>query len=153
MSDRFYTPRTQRGIYGNIWAWVIGILVLVLVVIGIVGIVRWASAPARGKLQAREQINSGATRISAYEMFFNRCAAIQGMEAALKAQKALLPKVAGEERERVNTNIAGITAARAASIAQYNVDAAKSYTIGQFRASALPYSLDLNGEVTVCTAG
>lgn len=69
MTYQGYTPRSQKGFFGNVTLWVIGILVLVGLVGGITFGVRWLTAPAKGKLQAREQINSGSFRIAAYNPF------------------------------------------------------------------------------------
>lgn len=69
-----WIPSTQRGAFGNLVLWVLGILALIGLVVGITAGVRWVTAPAKGKLQAREQINSGSFRIAAYNHFFDLCA-------------------------------------------------------------------------------
>lgn len=122
---------------------VVVIALLVAVVIAVTTFaIRWVTAPAKGKLDAREQIHSGGNRIQAYDHFFNLCAAVQTDEVALDAQ---LDQLAGassdDERDRIRANIAGVTADRAGAINEYNADARKDYTVGQFRASKLPYDL------------
>ena len=62
------------------------IITSVLIVVGlIVGVwaYRYYTAETRGKIGAREQIQSSSSRISGYNHFFNLCASIQGHEGAL----------------------------------------------------------------------
>jgi hypothetical protein len=61
----------------------------------------------------------------------------------------------GDDKQRVQTNITGQLTARSRGVAQYNADARKDYTIGQFRASDLPYELPVEyskGSRTSCVA-
>lgn len=147
-----WIPRTQKGAYGNGVLWIVGIIVIILAIAAGAFAIRWATAPAKGKLSAREQINSGSFRIAAYDKFFNDCASIQGLEGQLEAQKNQLAKATGDDLERIEANVAGIEGARAQAIAAYNADARKSYTSGQFRSSTLPYQLDTK-ENTECVVG
>lgn len=138
-----YEPQTQKGLFANGVAWILGGFALVLVLVGISWGVGWVAAPFHGKLQARQQINSGSFRIAAYNHFFDLCAAIQSDDARLDAQLVQLPTAKGDDVSRIETNIAGITSDRADAINQYNADASKSYTIGQFKSSHLPYQIPL----------
>lgn len=150
-----YTPRTQRGMFGNFALWIGALLVLFGAVWAITFAFGWVSAPWNGKLQARQEINSGAFRITAYNHFFDLCASVQGLEGQLDAEKALLPSTTGYTHDRILTNIGGIEGARAQAIAQYNADANKSYTIGQFRSNNLPYQLPAGAYIggrTSCVA-
>lgn len=100
------------------------------------------TADVRGRIQANEQIKSGANRIAQYDHFFNLCAGVQTNEASLDAQNEQLAQATSDkEKERIRTNIAGLTTARAEGINQYNADARKNYTDGQFRDSDLPYQI------------
>jgi len=139
--DKAYVPQTQRGLFGNMALWVIGLVVLGAVITASLWGFGVIFAPQIGKGEARKQINSGDFRIQAYDHFFNACASIQGLEGQLDAQKEALSTATGDTRDRILTNIAGIQGARSQAIAQYNADARKGYTIGQFRASDLPYQL------------
>lgn len=153
--DDAYVPRTQRGLYGNIVVWVIALTVLgCAITAGLWGF-GVIFAPQIGKGEARKTINSGDFRITAYNRFFDLCASVQGLEGQLDAQKALLPDTTGDTRDRILTNIAGIEGARAQAIAQYDADARKDYTIGQFRSNNLPYQLPVGaytGGRTSCVA-
>lgn len=133
-------------------------LVLIALTIGGVWAFRWYTAEFRGKLDAREEILSGPQRIGAYNHFFNLCASVQGNEASLDALRDELASYepGTKDYSRTLTNITGVRATRARSIAQYNADAAKDYTIGQFRDLDLPFELstaDYTGEVkTQCVS-
>lgn len=112
---------------------------------------RYYTAEVRGIVGQEERVQSPLHRMGAYSHFFDLCAAVQGHEATLAAAGAQLNSTSDEkERQRIRANIAGIEAQRARSIARYNADARKDHTIGQFRDSGLPYSLDVNKEQTQC---
>ena len=118
-----------------------------------------ATAGLVGRGEARIQIQSASSRIANYNHFFDKCSSIQGHEGAIDA---LLDELALYERgsndfSRVATNLTGVKAARAQAIAEYNNNAQKDYTSGQFRDSDLPYVLDTTsypqiGRHTVCIA-
>lgn len=154
--NRAYVPETQKGAFGNVTAWIAASLVLAGVIAAVFFAVEWATAPAKGKLEARKAINSGSFRIAAYDHFFNLCASVQTDDARLDAQATELSTATGDDIQRVQANIAGLTADRAEAINEYNADARKSYTIGQFRSSQLPYQLPtdphVKGEAISCGA-
>lgn len=114
---------------------------------------RYYTAEVRGTVDAEEQIESAASRIARYEEFYNRCASVQSHEDALVAQEERLANLDSDSKEasRVRTVIAGIKSQRARAIRQYNADASNSYTSGRFRASNLPYRLDIDARQTICT--
>jgi hypothetical protein len=116
--------------------------------------IQWGTAPARGKLQAREQINSGDNRIQAYNHFFDLCASVQTLDQALNQSYDNLKTVTGDDKVRIETNITAQLNSRNDAANTYNADSHKGYTVGQFKASSLPYSLPpyQKGEVTSCGA-
>jgi hypothetical protein len=107
--------------------------------------VKYYTADVRGKVAANEQIKANpGFRITAYNHFFDQCAAVQTLEAAIAASEAELARTTAErERGRILANITGQIALRANAVNQYNADSTKSYTVGQFKASNLPYTLSL----------
>lgn len=128
--------------------WVVGGLSVFIVFIVALYAIQYYTADVRGRVSAQEQIKSGASRIAGYELFFNRCAAIQTNEAQIDALKEELKNTTDpREQARINANITGVTAARNGGINQYNADARKEYTEGQFRDSSLPFQI-LAGEYT-----
>lgn len=140
MSDMYGVPR--RRLVGEAWFWIVMVVVAALAIGALTFAIRWVTAGPKGQLQAREQIQSGNSRIAAYNHFFDLCAAVQTDEATIKAQQDELATGPSESRRgQIHANIAALTAARAEKINQYNADARKDYTIGQFRSSGLPYTL------------
>jgi parvulin-like peptidyl-prolyl isomerase len=148
----------MKTVVGFILAFLAGFAIVVGIAT-LAGAIQWSTADVRGKLDAREQIHaSGDYRIQAYEHFFNLCASVQTNEQSLDAQYDELnaaKDIGDKDNEaRILANIAGIRAARQDAINQYNADAHKDYTLGQFRASSLPYQLDTSykkGVHTSCT--
>lgn len=135
---------------------VFGIVVASLVAIGLIVAAVWAityyTADTRGKISANERIKADPNfRIAAYDQFFNLCSAIQGDEGRIASQQELLDSATtDEERRQVRTTIAAIKGSRLAKINRYNADAARNYTVGQFRDSDLPYRLNPNDKETTC---
>lgn len=130
-------------------SWIAKWLLFTVVAIGILTAIGWgwryATAPIAGKVAAEQQLESAASRITAYNHYFNLCSAIQGYEGALVAQQAILEAADGDEAVRTRANIAGITAQRTRAIAQYNNDVAKAYTTGRFFDGQLPTKLSVKG--------
>lgn len=137
---------------GNVNAWKVGFwivaacvffLVLWLALASAVWGLRVATAGIYGQGQARIQIQSASSRIANYEHFFNLCASVQANEGQLDSLNDEISnyEVGSKDRARVLTNITGVNGARLRAIAQYNQDALKDYTGGQFRDSSLPYQL------------
>lgn len=124
-------------------------LLFIIVAVGIITAVSWgwhySTAPIAGKVAAEQQLESAASRITAYNHYFDLCSAIQGYEGALIAQQAVLEGAEGDEAVRTRANIAGITAQRTRAITQYNNDVAKVYTTGRFFDGQLPTKLSVKG--------
>lgn len=118
---------------------------------------QYFTADVRGKVSANEQIKANPNfRIEAYERFFNQCASVQSIETTMHATAAELANTKDERRKgQLQTNLTALIAARADAVNQYNADAHKSYTAGQFRASNLPFQLPTTyteGETITCAA-
>lgn len=130
------------------------ILIMVLASMWIFGwgFFQRATADFRGETAALEQIKANPnSRISAYEHFFQLCASIQGHETTIQALEAELETEPSDSRvEQIQGAITANRSQRDAKIQQYNLDAAKDYTVGQFRDADLPPRLNLNSEETVC---
>ena len=151
MSDLYGTPR--RTIVRETWFWVAMAFILILAILAVTWVVRYYSADERGRVQARESIQSGPSRIAAYNHFFDLCAAVQTDEATIQAQREELTTNPSESRRgQIQANIAALKSGRAEKINSYNADARKDYTIGQFRSSGLPFQLDPTQEATSCDA-
>lgn len=141
------TAKTTAGVFAG--------FLLLIAVCALLALGGWAwmyiTAEPKGIAEAERQIESAPSRIANYEHFYDLCAEVQGLEASLSAQRVALEATGSEsERERLRSNIAGLTAQRARTIARYNADARKSYTRARFLGQDLPRSLDLNQEKTTC---
>lgn len=129
-----------------------GLLTLTLV-IGAVWGFQWFTAPFRGSLDAREQIQaSGDFRIQAYERFFDLCTSVQNHEATIEALEQELDGDPSPARtEQIEASITANRAQRRDQINTYNSEAARDWTVGQFRDEGLPFRLDSDVEDTKCT--
>ena len=152
----------KESVKGGISALMIGVIaILVTLAVGAVGVFgfgwfRQSTADFRGETQKKEQVEAnGAYRIAKYDHFFDLCASVQSNESSIKNLQAELngPPAPSESRvAQINASITALRNQRAESINQYNVDAAKDYTSGQFKASKLPFKLYINAEETTCVA-
>lgn len=103
---------------------------------------RWVAAPIEGAVGAREEIQSAEFRIAAYERFFNLCAAVQSHEAQIDALQAELDEASEEDKSRIRSSLTGVRAQRMRLIREYNSEATRDYTTGQFRDADLPARLE-----------
>lgn len=141
---------------------VAGLALVVFVLLALLVTVMWvfsfgffsnASANFRGEVSKRNLVEAnGNYRIAAYDHFFDLCTSIQTYEATItNLQEELKTKPPADRVEQINASITANRNQRASSIAQYNNDANKSYTVGQFLDSHLPWHLDPNQENTTCS--
>ncbi|MGH3987107.1 MAG: hypothetical protein ACRDTZ_07290 [Pseudonocardiaceae bacterium] len=111
------------------------------------------TADRRGQTEQRERtVGDGDYRIANYDAFFDRCEAIVATEGDIAATREQL-NASTDETQRFydQQNLRAQEAQRRTLVAQYNADAAKAGTAGQFRDSNLPARIDLNG-ATTCAA-
>jgi hypothetical protein len=150
MSDLYGVSR--RRIVGETSFWILIVLgaIVLLTLLGLGW--RYVLADPKGRVQAQEQIKSGSSRIAAYNHFFDLCAGVQSDEATMASLREELTTGPSESRRgQIQATLTALRSARAEKINQYNADARKDYTIGQFRSSGLPYTLDATLEATSCT--
>jgi hypothetical protein len=116
------------------------------------GLFAKSTANFRGEVNEVEQTKaSGSFRIYSYEHFFELCVSAQNKEKAIGAlQEELALHPSEGRREQVIADITANKIAREESIDQYNADAQKEKTIGQFKAANLPYELNPNEKETQC---
>src|SRR5699024_6135465 len=108
------------------------------------------TADFRGEKGEIEQSRADADyRINAYDQFNDKCAGIQTLESKITNLSDELEETEDEQRKSVlNTSITASKNKRAELINDYNADARKEATRGQFKASDLPYEIDINEEET-----
>jgi len=158
---RRYDREVRKGTHhATRWAIAIGAFALVAAtVVGSMWIFGWgafqrSTAEFRGETGQKERTVADPNyRIAQYDHFFDLCASVQSDEATIQVLlDELATKPSQKRTEQINATLAGVRANRASSINQYNADARKAGTAGQFRASDLPAHLDLNARETSCTA-
>ncbi|TDC50786.1 hypothetical protein E1281_21405 [Actinomadura sp. KC345] len=137
------------------------VAIVVVLVLAVMYVFGWGffsktTAPWRGAAEQRELVEgSGDYRIAAYDHFFDLCAQVQSDEASLRNLRRELasePKPTEERALQINASITALENNRAANINQYNADAAKKHTEGQFRSSGLPSRLSPSTKETSCTS-
>lgn len=134
-------------------------LIVIFLLVGLVGVYGFgwftdATANRQGRTQQEQQVNgNGNYRIQAYDHFFNLCAQVQTDEASISnAEDELRTTTDPTRKATLPATILALKNNRAGDINQYNADAAKAGTLGQFRSSNLPYQLDITQEHTTCVA-
>jgi hypothetical protein len=141
--------------------WVIGgaaVVIIVSLVIGAMalfgfGLFNRATADFRGTNEQIEKTRAdGDYRIAAYDHFYDLCASVQTAENEIKNSEDELDETKdATRRSQIRANITAQKNSRAEKINDYNADARKEGTQGQFRASDLPYQLNVNEEETQCS--
>lgn len=141
--------------FGAVLLTIIAVFALAIGISFAAGATDWITAPFRGKVDQRNKtVGNGDYRIASYDHFYDLCAAIQGKEASI-TNLAAEASSGTDDADRLAQVTSAITAqrnTRAELVTQYNADARKAGTSGQFRASDLPYSIDITGEHTSCTS-
>lgn len=115
-----------------------------------------ATADYRGETDLIEDTEANAHfRRTAYETFFDLCASVQSAETRIDALVEELhsdPPPRTYRAEELRATITAVRSQRASQINQYNADAAKDWTVGQFQANGLPHRLNEDQEKTTCAA-
>ncbi len=135
-----------------------GLAVLLALAVGFMWVfgVGWftdATANRQGETQKKQQIEgNGAYRIGAYDHFFDLCSSVQTLEDQIRVTQDQLKLDPDPDRKlQLQANLSAQQNQRFSAINQYNADARKSYTLGQFKASDLPFKLDKTNYNTECT--
>jgi hypothetical protein len=143
---------SERGIVGRIIGYtLLGVLLVGFIAAGVFAL-RVLLADVIGAGQAEITTSRGDYRIASYDHFTDLCAAVQAKEDQIAVMRAELRHAHGFRRSQLLTNITALRTSRAELIREYNGDATKDFTRGQFRDSDLPYQLDVDDEDTTCAA-
>lgn len=120
---------------------VIAVIVFLLMATAGGWVWRWYTAPIKGKIDAREHIESKDHRLYGYEHFYDLHAAYKATKGKLENQKEMLPHVDGIQETRTRQNIAAIKSQLAKIRSEYNEDSKKTKTLGKFKSWDLPKRL------------
>ena len=141
-----------KGI-GAVVAVLVGLALLYLVGVFVFGGLSQLTADFRGETDKRNKVEAnGSYRIAAYDHFYDLCSSVQATEDTIANQLAERATASPERQAQIDANLTASRNVRATAIRQYNADARKSYTSGQFKASDLPFVLDINSKETSCVA-
>lgn len=144
-SDSDDLGRVQRGLFGSIAIWTIGLTVLM----GVIGIALYGfgvfSSDAKGRGDALKQKNSATNRIFAQATFEDLFTELKATDAKLDQAKS--DATSGDRTAQ--TNFTGLTNHCLDVIAQYDAEARK-YLTAQFRAADLPAKIDTLDPTTDC---
>lgn len=142
--------------------WIVGslgrMILIGLVLLIVIGGCSYWWAPWKGEIEARNQtVGSGAYRNATYDEYFDTCAAIQSAEQKIKTYQAQLktdPPPSSDQAARLNAATMVQQNQWITLVNQYNANADKEKTKGQFRDDGLPEHINNtnldNGVSTTC---
>lgn len=134
---------------------VVAILIASMAIFGW-GFFQRSTADFRGKTGQIEQTKANPDyRISAYDHFYDLCASIQAEEdqiGNIQKRPAGGTTNGGFTQQQKDSILLAHQNSRAELIREYNADARKADTLAHFRASDLPYEIDIDNEETTCSA-
>jgi len=127
---------------------VVAVLVVSMVIWFAANIFSQETAPFRGETSKRNQVEAnGQYRIAAYDHFKDLCATVQtDKQTITNTQGQLDLSTDPAQKQALSLFLLAQNNKLAEDVNQYNADASKSYTLGQFRDSSLPYKLYIEGE-------
>ena len=103
---------------------------------------RIAFAPVKGVTEAAEQVFSGGRMVYDYERFFNLCAAVQGFEDKIDAQKELMKVTTSDDQKNmILVNLSGLTSQRANAVREFNAKSKHAMTTARWKSDGLPSKL------------
>lgn len=146
----FDAESRRAGVRVVLWV-LVAVLVVGAISAGVWGF-RVATANVRGQGNVALKTKGNADyRMAAYDHFYRLCGQIQATEdrIGLAQQQVKLAPNVGRKRQ-LQANVLALQNVRVELIRQYNADASEGHTRGQFRASDLPYSINVNQEHTTC---
>lgn len=128
--------------FKGVFLTMLGFIVLLALIIGGSWTYKWYTAPIRGKIEMREQIQNKDHRRYSYEHFYDLYASYESYKDSLNAQLEVLDTADDTQKARVRQNIAALKSQMARVREEYNADSRKTKTSGQFKAWDLPERLD-----------
>jgi hypothetical protein len=139
----------------RILAWVtggIGVLLSVYFVgVYVFGSAASFTAPFRGEVEKREQVEAqGEYRIAKYDYFHDLCQDIQAKNEEIALAEEQIKVSSGEEKDKLEDSLYATRRMKIELVGDYNAEAAKDYTAGQFRDSDLPAQIDPDAKEVQC---
>lgn len=137
----FYEPKTQKGLFGNITLWVIGLLLL----FGAIAIALWAfgvfTAPIRGQAGAFKQQQSATNRVQQQAKFEQIAADYDGYLVQIQNAQVALKSASSETRAQRETELIGLRQICVTAAQDFNAESRK-YLAREWKSAGLPERLD-----------
>lgn len=107
---------------------------------------RYFTADARGQVEMEERVQSGDFRQHSYDHFYNLCVEVQSAQAEHEQQLRVLEGLeSGTPQYNRAVRAEAAQRARIERLArEYNTDARREETVGQFRANDLPERIEMD---------
>lgn len=134
MTDHYYVPRTQKGVFGNALGWVVAIILVVALIAGVTMLVKTLTAGPSGQAGAYRQQQSATNRVFAQQTFEQESADFDGYLAKIATYKGALT-------DTQQTELRGLRQVCITAAQNYNADARK-YLLRNFKSADLPATLD-----------
>ena len=134
--------------WGQVIRWgggiLIGTFVLGWIIVVATAGMNYATAGLLGSVEAEVEIKSGDFRLQAYDQFFDLCEGVQVNEDVMDESWRQIQRleVGSKAWQRKDEEFSAQYRARQEGIREYNADANRSWTVGQFRDENLAFKLD-----------
>lgn len=137
----FYEPKTQKGLFGNIALWIIGLVVL----IGTLAVALWAfgvfTAPIKGQGDAFKQQQSGLNRVQQQAKFEQIAADYEGYLVQIQNAELALKSASTETKAQRETELIGLRQICVTAAQDFNAESRK-YIARVWKSAGLPERLD-----------
>jgi hypothetical protein len=137
----FYEPKTQKGLFGNVSAWVIGATILALVVGGIVVAAQTVFANPAGQAGAYREKVSATNRVQQQAKFEQLAADYDGYLVQIKNAEAAVKSASPETQPMRETDLLGLRQICVTTAQDFNAESRK-YLARDWKSAGLPERLD-----------
>lgn len=134
MTEQFYIPKTQKGIFGNVAALVIGLIVFIILIAASLWVLGVFTSNVKGAGDARKFRNSGVNRIQSQARFEGLATDYDGAIENIKSYGS--PSTPQE-----HTELRGLQQ-HCVNVAQEFNAASRTYTARGWKSAGLPETLD-----------
>lgn len=143
MSDLYGVPR--KRIVGELWFWLAVLLLVIVVLVGVSLVWRYAIAGPKGAVGAREQQQSAINRVQKQEQFEQLAADYDGYLVKIKLAKVAVKEATDPvSKDLRQTELVGLRQVCVDAAQQFNAESRK-YTSRVWKSAGLPTNLDPEG--------
>lgn len=130
----------DTGVRFRPWRWFFVALAVLLVIAGVFYGIRWFTQPLRTAEGVRERVGNADNVLYQYEHFHDLCGGVRAIDSKISAKEREIADYdkrhpngdngdqfqAAPKRDRLGTELTGLTQQRADQVEQYNADSAKT---------------------------